>query len=99
MNHRTAFLALAMTAAVLVGIQSPTRAAPEPEVRPGAPVLLAAMDVDGETGSARLGDSLVFTGNSNGDYEPWITDGTPPGTHRIPDIGVGLSSERGGCQQ
>lgn len=92
MKLLTNLLGLAMTAAVLVGVALPTEAAPAPDVRPSTPALLREIGADQNAGSARLGDSLVFTGISNGDYEPWITDGTPEGTRRIVDIAPDTSS-------
>ncbi len=90
MNLRTALLLLTLTVGVLVGVQQPADAAPD--VRPDTPVRLADVGVDEYAGSARVGDLLVFTGVVGGDYEPWVTDGTPAGTHRLLNIAPGPDS-------
>jgi len=41
-------------------------------------------------GGARLGSLVVYSGEVNGgDCEPWVSDGTPRGTHRLRDLAPG----------
>src|SRR5262249_35438901 len=39
-----------------------------------------------------MGDRLLFAGQDNRGIEPWVTDGTPEGTHRLIDLQPGSGS-------
>jgi ELWxxDGT repeat protein len=43
-------------------------------------------------GAAVTADRLYFTNNAGGDEEPWVSDGTSAGTHRLADLDSAASS-------
>ncbi|MFL6233967.1 MAG: ELWxxDGT repeat protein [Thermoanaerobaculia bacterium] len=69
----------------------------------GGPVLLAPVTLDVYSyyyplaQFSPLGDRLLFTAQDKRGVEPWVTDGTPEGTHRLADLqpGPGSSSPSG----
>ena len=88
-----AVLALSGLTLAVLTVAGPAAASPAAEAAPVdvAPRLVTkAIDNDSyETQPTALGNRVVFNGFDNSDgygYEPWITDGTPAGTHRIAAI-------------
>ncbi len=66
----------------------------------GSPVLLSPVvppgrPFDSNYPAARfapLGNRLLFVGTDSQGIEPWVTDGTPEGTHRVLDVQPGTGS-------
>lgn len=62
------------------------------------PRLISPNDFHFEWGSAQSNHKLIARGSANDHfgYEPWVSDGTPQGTHLLKDIAIGENPIAGG---